>query len=81
MLVLMTVSIWPSKNSNVTYGRGLGVVVNTGMYGSGSYRWHAQDADETDTPLKQNLNNLSKVLTYAILVIALVTFVVGVFIR
>ena len=40
-----------------------------------------QDADETDTPLKQNLNNLSKVLTYAILVIALVTFVVGVFIQ
>ena len=40
-----------------------------------------QDADETDTPLKQNLNSLSKVLTYAILVIAAVTFVVGVFIQ
>ena len=70
------------QNSNVTYGRGLGVVVNTGMYTEvGHIAGMLQDADETDTPLKQNLNNLSKVLTYAILVIALVTFVVGVFIQ
>ena len=53
----------------------LGVVVNTGMYTEvGHIAGMLQDADETDTPLKQNLNNLSKVLTYAILVIALVTF-------
>ena len=70
------------QNSNVTYGRGMGVVVNTGMYTEvGHIAGMLQDADETDTPLKQNLNNLSKVLTYAILVIALVTFVVGVFIQ
>ncbi|HEX1948540.1 TPA: HAD-IC family P-type ATPase, partial [Streptococcus pneumoniae] len=60
------------QNSNVTYGRGMGVVVNTGMYTEvGHIAGMLQDADETDTPLKQNLNNLSKVLTYAILVIAL----------
>lgn len=60
----------------------MGVVVNTGMYTEvGHIAGMLQDADETDTPLKQNLNNLSKVLTYAILVIALVTFVVGVFIQ
>ena len=58
------------QNSNVTYGRGMGVVVNTGMYTEvGHIAGMLQDADETDTPLKQNLNNLSKVLTYAILVI------------
>lgn len=39
------------------------------------------NADETDTPLKQNLDNLSKILTYAILVIAAITFAVGVFLR
>ena len=70
------------QNSNVTYGRGQGVVVNTGMYTEvGHIAGMLQDADETDTPLKQNLNNLSKVLTYAILVIAAVTFCVGVFIQ
>ena len=62
------------QNSNVTYGRGVGVVVNTGMYTEvGHIAGMLQDADETDTPLKQNLNSLSKVLTYAILVIAAVT--------
>ena len=58
------------------------MVVNTGMYTEvGHIAGILQDADETDTPLKQNLNSLSKVLTYAILVIAAVTFVVGVFIQ
>ncbi|WP_153057353.1 HAD-IC family P-type ATPase, partial [Streptococcus suis] len=39
------------------------------------------NADETDTPLKQNLHQLSKVLTYAVLVIAAVTMAVSVFVR
>lgn len=39
------------------------------------------NADETDTPLKQNLNQLSKVLTYLVVAIAIVTFIVGVFVR
>lgn len=70
------------QNSNVTYGRGVGVVVNTGMYTEvGHIAGMLQSADETDTPLKQNLNALSKTLTYAILVIAAVTFVVGVFVQ
>ena len=64
------------QNSNVTYGRGMGVVVNTGMYTEvGHIAGMLQNADETDTPLKQNL------LTYAILIIAAITFVVGVFIQ
>lgn len=70
------------QNSNVTYGRGMGVVTNTGMYTEvGHIAGMLANADETDTPLKQNLDNLSKVLTYAILVIAAVTFAVGVFLR
>ncbi|MGT2933380.1 cation-translocating P-type ATPase [Streptococcus catagoni] len=70
------------QNSNVTYGRGLAVVTNTGMYTEvGHIAGMLANADETDTPLKQNLDGLSKILTYAILVIAAVTFAVGVFLR
>ncbi|MGB4793415.1 MAG: HAD-IC family P-type ATPase, partial [Lactococcus chungangensis] len=70
------------QNSNVTYGRGLGVIVATGMTTEvGKIASMLQNAEETDTPLKQNLNNLSKILTYAILLIAAVTFVVGVFVQ
>ena len=39
------------------------------------------NADETETPLKQSLEQLSKVLTYLIIVIAVITFLVGVFVR
>lgn len=70
------------QNSNVTYGRGVGVITNTGMYTEvGKIADMLANADETDTPLKQNLNQLSKVLTYLVVVIALVTFIVGVFVR
>ncbi|HEL1640699.1 TPA: cation-translocating P-type ATPase [Streptococcus suis] len=70
------------QNSNVTYGRGLGVVTNTGMYTEvGHIAGMLANADETDTPLKQNLNQLSKVLTYAVLIIAAITFAVGMFRR
>ncbi len=70
------------QNSNVTYGRGLGVVTNTGMYTEvGHIAGMLANADETDTPLKQNLDHLSKILTYLILAIAVVTLLVGVFLR
>ena len=70
------------QNSNVTYGRGSGVVVNTGMYTEVcKIADMLANADETDTPLKQNLNQLSKVLTYLVVAIAIVTFIVGVFVR
>lgn len=70
------------QNSNVTYGRGMGVVTNTGMYTEvGHIAGMLANADETDTPLKQNLNQLSKVLTYLVVAIAIVTFIVGVFVR
>lgn len=70
------------QNSNVTYGRGMGVITNTGMYTEvGHIAGMLANADKTDTPLKQNLNQLSKVLTYLVLIIAAVTFAVGVFVR
>lgn len=70
------------QNSNVTYGRGSGVVVNTGMYTEvGKIANMLANADETETPLKQSLTQLSKALTYLIVVIALITFLVGIFVR
>ncbi len=66
------------SNSNVTYGRGKGVVVNTGMNTEvGKIAGMLAAADETETPLKNNLNHLGKFLTAAILVIAVIMFLFG----
>lgn len=65
-------------NSNVTYGRGEGVVVGTGMSTEvGHIAEMLASTEETMTPLQNNLNRLGKYLTVAILVIAVVMFVVG----
>ncbi|MGX7030672.1 cation-translocating P-type ATPase [Vagococcus zengguangii] len=65
-------------NSNVTYGRGIGVVTGTGMNTEvGKIASMLAQADETNTPLKENLNQLGKWLTYAILAICVIMFVVG----
>ncbi|MDR3157129.1 MAG: cation-translocating P-type ATPase [Lactobacillales bacterium] len=65
------------QNSSVTYGRGTGVVVATGMATEvGKIAGMLSNAEEMETPLKQNLNRLSKVLTVAILGIAVLTFLV-----
>ncbi|MGI6025219.1 MAG: cation-translocating P-type ATPase, partial [Pediococcus parvulus] len=65
-------------NSNVTYGRGSGVVVGTGMHTEvGQIADMINNAEETTTPLQHNLTQLSKVLTGLILVIAAIVFVVG----
>ncbi|MHC5249964.1 calcium-translocating P-type ATPase, SERCA-type [Enterococcus sp. LJL90] len=70
------------SNSNVTYGRGTGVVVNTGMNTEvGKIANMLAQADETETPLKTNLNDLGKFLTIAIIVIAVIMFVVGIVIN
>lgn len=65
-------------NSNVTYGRGVGVVIGTGMNTEvGKIANMLAQADETNTPLKENLNKLGKVLTVAILAICVIMFGVG----
>lgn len=65
------------QNSNVTYGRGTGVVVATGMATEvGKIAGMLSNAEEMETPLKQNLNRLSKILTVAILGIAAITFLI-----
>lgn len=68
------------SNSNVTYGRGVGVVVNTGMSTEvGKIAGMLANTDETTTPLKNSLNHLGKFLTIAIVIIAVVMYIVGTF--
>ncbi|KRK32655.1 cation transporting P-type ATPase [Loigolactobacillus bifermentans DSM 20003] len=65
-------------NSNVTNGRGLGVVVATGMQTEvGRIAGMLNQADETKTPLQENLNHLGKTLTWLILILAVVIFGLG----
>ncbi|MSB66510.1 cation-translocating P-type ATPase [Leuconostoc lactis] len=65
-------------NTNVTYGRGVGIVVHTGMQTEiGHIAGMLDAAAETRTPLQDNLIQLGRVLTYLILAIAAITFVVG----
>ena len=67
-------------NTNVTYGRGEGIVTETGMNTEvGKIATMLNNTDETDTPLKRNLNQLGKTLTIMILLICAVVFVVGFF--
>ncbi|KRL62673.1 calcium-translocating P-type ATPase, PMCA-type [Lactobacillus psittaci] len=67
------------SSTNVTYGRGEGIVVATGMQTEvGKIATMINEADETDTPLKESLNQLGKTLTWMILAICAVVFIVGV---
>ncbi len=68
------------SNTNVTYGRGEGVVVATAMDTEvGKIATMLNNADETDTPLKANLNQLGKTLTLMILGICAFVCFVGIF--
>lgn len=66
-------------NSNITYGRAVGLVVATGMQTEvGRIAGMLNAAQETTTPLSENLKALGKTLTIMILVIAAFVFAVGV---
>ncbi len=65
-------------NTNVTYGRASGIVTATGMQTEmGHIAGMLNKTKETQTPLQANLQQLGKVLTILILVIAMVVFVIG----
>ncbi len=65
--------------SMVTYGRGRGLVVSTGMQTEiGRIAEMIQSYDEPDTPLQQRLNQLGRWLGTATLVICAVVFIIGV---
>jgi Ca2+-transporting ATPase len=67
------------SGSMVTYGRGRGVVVETGMKTEvGKIAHMIQEADETETPMSRRLNQLGKILGIVALVICALIFIVGV---
>ncbi|WP_461213401.1 cation-translocating P-type ATPase [Lacticaseibacillus sp. GG6-2] len=66
-------------NANITYGRGVGVVVAIGMVTEvGRIAGMINAAEETTTPLQANLSQLGKTLTIMILIIAAIVFGVGI---
>ena len=70
------------SSTNVTYGRGLGVVTGTGMDTEVGHIASMLESTESQlTPLQKDQEKLGKTLTYMIIGIAILTFVVGVFLR
>ncbi|WP_124058972.1 cation-translocating P-type ATPase [Vaginisenegalia massiliensis] len=66
------------STTNVTYGRGLAVVTNTAMNTEVGHIANMLNATEKQkTPLQRDQDKLGKFLTIMILVIAAVTFIVG----
>ena len=68
------------SSSLITYGRGKGIVVETGMNTEvGKIAGMLDSAEETTTPLQEKLNSLGKTLGIAALVICAVIFGIGLF--
>lgn len=67
------------SSSLVTYGRGKGIVVETGMNTEvGKIAGIINDTMESDTPLQQKLNKLGKTLGIVAIIICIVIFIVGI---
>lgn len=68
------------SGTSVTYGRGTGIVVATGMDTEvGHIASMLKTTEARKTPLQENQDNLGKTLTYLIILIAILTFAVGTF--
>ena len=62
----------------VTYGTGKGIVVATGMNTEvGKIANMLENTDELDTPLKQKLNKIGKILSLVGIIISIFVFVIG----
>ena len=67
------------SSSMVTYGRGKGIVVGTGMQTEvGKIADMLNQVEEGETPLQQKLNSLGKTLGIACIVICIVIFLIGI---
>ncbi len=68
------------SSSLVTYGRGKGIVVETGMTTEvGKIAEMINETEEQITPLQQKLNKLGKTLGIAAIIICAVIFIIGLF--
>ncbi len=67
------------SSSLITYGRGKGIVVETGMNTEvGKIAGAINNAIETETPLKIKLNKLGKTLGILAVIICIIIFIVGI---
>ncbi len=67
-------------SSIVTYGRGVGVVVATGMDTEVGNIAHLLDSqDDFDTPIKRKLNTVGKTLSVIGIIVCVVIFAIGAF--
>ena len=67
------------SSSLVTYGRGKGIVVETGMNTEvGKIAGMISNTIETETPLQSKLNQLGKTLGIVAIVICIIIFIVGI---
>ena len=67
------------SSSLVTYGRGKGIVVETGMSTEvGKIAGMLSNTEEQETPLQKKLNSLGKTLGFGALAICLVIFLIGI---
>lgn len=67
------------SSSMVTYGRGKGIITETGMNTEvGKIANMLNQVEETETPLQKRLNDLGKTLGIACIVICIVIFLVGI---
>ena len=68
------------SSSLVTYGRGKGIVVETGMTTEvGKIAEMINETEEQITPLQQKLNKLGKTLGITAIIICVVIFIIGLF--
>ncbi len=70
------------SSSTVVYGRGKGVVVAVGQNAElGKIANMLHQADEEDTPLQKSLNKLGRIITIAVLIIAVAIFLVNILVH
>ncbi len=67
------------SSSTVTYGRGKGIVIETGMKTEvGKIATMIQSVPETQTPLQEKLDKLGKFLGIGALIICVILFIIGI---
>lgn len=70
------------SSSIISYGRGVGVVVATGQNAEiGKIANMLKGSKNEDTPLQKSLNKLGKIITVAVLAVAVIVFVVNIILR
>ncbi len=64
--------------TSISYGRGAGIVVATGLDTQmGKIADKLATTEQEETPLQKQINNISKILSYGVIAIAVIIFIIG----